>query len=62
MALECDVCDKPASATVIIERWHDINVCTDCLAHKAEIDAMEAASDRCACIDCLRYAAQHQGA
>ena len=57
--VECDVCDRIASATVIIVRWHDLNVCTDCLAHKAEIDAMEA--EHCECVDCFRHAVQQQG-
>lgn len=59
--LVCEICDYESSEHVIIARWHDIDVCLDCLAHKEEMDAAEAASDRCACLDCLRYAAQHQG-
>jgi hypothetical protein len=60
-ALCCDVCDRDGSDTVIIARWHDVNVCTDCLDHKAEMDRDEAASG-CVCLDCLRYRHLHFGA
>lgn len=53
--LWCEVCDRDASDTVVIARWHDCNVCTDCLTHKEEMDAAE-----CECLDCFRHAIQQQ--
>jgi hypothetical protein len=51
--LFCEVCEADASATVIIARWHDANICTDCLAGR---EALEEATkgDRCDCVACLR--------
>jgi len=53
--LICDVCDRDASDTVVLARWHALNVCTECLQHKEEMDAAE-----CECLDCFRHAIQHQ--
>jgi hypothetical protein len=35
--LYCDICDRDASDQVIIARWRDLHVCTDCLEHRAEM-------------------------
>lgn len=57
----CEVCDRDASDTVVLARWYDCDVCTECLQQKEEMDEAEAAeSERCECLDCLRYAVQHQ--
>jgi hypothetical protein len=34
----CDVCNRDSSDQVIIARWRDQNVCTDCLAHHDEME------------------------
>jgi hypothetical protein len=41
----CEVCEQDASPTTILVAWHGIPVCTDCLAHKAEMDAADATED-----------------
>jgi hypothetical protein len=43
--LFCSICDRDASDQCVIARWHDQNVCTDCLAHHDAIVAAEAAED-----------------
>jgi hypothetical protein len=53
--LFCEVCEADASATVIIARWHDANVCTDCLAVHEQIQQEEQQGDPCECLDCLRW-------
>jgi len=54
-ALSCDVCDRDASATVLLARWHDCHVCPDCLATLAA----RGQAGLCACLDCLRHQQQH---
>ena len=37
--LYCEVCDRDAIDTVILARWHEANVCLDCLHHHHELEA-----------------------
>ena len=37
--LYCEICDEDSSATCVMARWHDMNVCTDCLETREELIA-----------------------
>jgi hypothetical protein len=43
--LYCEVCDRDASDTVIIARWHDMHICTDCLQHHDQMVADDFCED-----------------